>query len=229
MNPFLVLVQLGLAEDKKREAEVEGCTVVDPSSVLVTHLSDVLKRFAYLILEREGTQKLLDLIKDKNPTLVSELLPDLVNVGVIQRTLQNLLRERISIKNLTLILETIADMAPITKNPDELSEQARRRLGMYFVKEFEVEPEKLIALTFDPSLEQALIGRVKRSQFDIGLVMDPEITEGILQEIDPKIREMSEQFDSITDYHIGTQVGFQKIHGTILSTIDYFILPGTTY
>ena len=159
----------------------------------MTHLSDVLKRFAYLILEREGTQKLLDLIKDKNPTLVSELLPDLVNVGVIQRTLQNLLRERISIKNLTLILETIADMAPITKNPDELSEQARRRLGMYFVKEFEVEPEKLLALTFEPALEQTLIGRVKRSQFDIGLVMDPEITEGILQEIDPKIKEMSEQ------------------------------------
>ncbi len=193
IEPVFGIGATWIAEDKKREAEVEGCTVVDPSSVLVTHLSDVLKRFAYLILEREGTQKLLDLIKDKNPTLVSELLPDLVNVGVIQRTLQNLLRERISIKNLTLILETIADMAPITKNPDELSEQARKRLGMYFVKEFEVEPEKLIALTFDPTLEQTLIGRVKRSQFDIGLVMDPEITEGILQEIDPKITEMSEK------------------------------------
>ncbi len=193
IEPVFGIGATWIAEDKKREAEVEGCTVVDPSSVLVTHLSDVLKRFAYLILEREGTQKLLDLIKDKNPTLVSELLPDLVNVGVIQRTLQNLLRERISIKNLTLILETIADMAPITKNPDELSEQARKRLGMYFVKEFEVEPEKLIALTFDPTLEQTLIGRVKRSQFDIGLVMDPEITEGILQEIDPKIKEMSEK------------------------------------
>ena len=193
IEPVFGIGATWIAEDKKREAEVEGCTVVDPSSVLVTHLSDVLKRFAYLILEREGTQKLLDLIKDKNPTLVSELLPDLVNVGVIQRTLQNLLRERISIKNLTLILETIADMAPITKNPDELSEQARKRLGMYFVKEFEVEPEKLIALTFDPALEQTLIGRVKRSQFDIGLVMDPEITEGILEEIDPKIKEMSEQ------------------------------------
>ena len=193
IEPVFGIGATWIAEDKKREAEVEGCTVVDPSSVLVTHLSDVLKRFAYLILEREGTQKLLDLIKDKNPTLVSELLPDLVNVGVIQRTLQNLLRERISIKNLTLILETIADMAPITKNPDELSEQARRRLGMYFVKEFEIEPEKLLALTFDPALEQTLIGRVKRSQFDIGLVMDPEITEGILQEIDPKIKEMSEQ------------------------------------
>ena len=147
-----------------------------------------------LYLKREGTQKLLDLIKDKNPTLVSELLPDLVNVGVIQRTLQNLLRERISIKNLTLILETIADMAPITKNPDELSEQARkRRLGMYFVKEFEVEPDKLLALTFEPSLEQSLIGRVKRSQFDIGLVMDPEITKSILNELDPKIKEMTEK------------------------------------
>ena len=193
IEPVFGIGATWIVEDKKREAEVEGCTVVDPSSVLVTHLSDVLKRFAYLILEREGTQKLLDLIKDKNPTLVSELLPDLVNVGVIQRTLQNLLRERISIKNLTLILETIADMAPITKNPDELSEQARRRLGMYFVKEFEVEPDKLLALTFEPALEQSLIGRVKRSQFDVGLVMDPEITEGILQEIDPKIKEMSEQ------------------------------------
>lgn len=193
IEPVFGIGATWIAEDNKREAEVEGCTVVDPSSVLVTHLSDVLKRFAYLILEREGTQKLLDLIKDKNPTLVSELLPDLVNVGVIQRTLQNLLRERISIKNLTLVLETIADMAPITKNPDELSEQARRRLGMYFVKEFEVEPEKLLALTFEPTLEQSLIGRVKRSQFDVGLVMDPEITEGILQEIDPKIKEMTEQ------------------------------------
>ena len=86
------------SEDERRNAEIEGCTVVDPASVLVTHLADVLKNSSYLILEREGTQRLLDLIKDKNPTLVSELLPDLVNVGIIQRTLQNLLREKISIK-----------------------------------------------------------------------------------------------------------------------------------
>jgi flagellar biosynthesis protein FlhA len=172
---------------------VEGCTVVDPSSVLVTHLSDVLKRMAHLILEREGAQRLLDLIKDKNPTLVSELLPDLVNVGIIQRTLQNLLRERIPIKNLTLILETIADMAALTKNPDDLSEQTRKRLGMYFVKEYEVEPNKLLAMTFEPRLEQTLIGRVKRSQFDIGMVMDPDLTEGIIGEIEPKIQEMTEK------------------------------------
>ena len=193
IEPVFGIHAMWIPEDERRNAEIEGCTVVDPSSVLVTHLADALKRIAYLILEREGTQRLLDLIKDKNPTLVSELLPDLVNVGIIQRTLQNLLRERISIKNLTIVLETIADMAAITKNPDDLSEQARKRLGMYFVKEFEVEPNKLLAMTFEPRLEQTLINRVKRSQFDIGLVMDPSLTDGIIREIDPKIKEMTER------------------------------------
>ena len=190
-EPVFGIKAMWIPEDEKRNAEVEGCTVVDPSSVLVTHLADVLKRTAHLILEREGTQRLLDLIKDKNPTLVSELLPDLVNVGIIQRTLQNLLRERIPIKNLTLILETIADMASLTKNPDDLSEQTRKRLGMYFIKEYETEPNKLVALTFEPTLEQTLISRVKRSQFDIGLIMDPQLTEGIIKEIEPKIDEMN--------------------------------------
>lgn len=193
IEPVFGIQAMWVPEEEKRNAEVEGCTVVDPASVLVTHLSDVLKRMAYLILEREGTQRLLDLIKDRNPTLVSELLPDLVNVGIIQRTLQNLLRERIPIKNLTLILETIADMAALTKNPDDLSEQTRKRLGMYFVKEYEVEPNKLLAMTFEPRLEQTLIGRVKRSQFDIGMVMDPDLTEAIIRDIEPKIQEMTEK------------------------------------
>ena len=190
IEPVFGIKAKWITENDKRMAEVEGFTVVDPSSVLVTHLSDILKRFSYLILEREGAQRLIDLIKDKNPTLVSELLPDLVNVGIIQRTLQNLLRERIPIKNLTLILETIADMAQITKNPDDLSEQTRKRLGMYFVKEYESSPNKLTSLTLEPRLEQMLMQRVKRSQFDVGLAMDPELTQGIIKEIEPKISEM---------------------------------------
>ena len=193
VEPVFGIKALWVSEKDKRKAEVEGFTVVDPSSVLVTHLSDILKKSAYMILEREGTQKLVDLIKDNNPTLVSELLPDLVSVGIIQRTLQNLLRERIPIKNLTLILETIADMASITKNPDDLSEQARKRLGMYFVKEFEVEPNKLVSMTLDPKLEQILIQRVKKSQFDVGLAMDADLTQGLISEIVPKIDEMSDQ------------------------------------
>ena len=193
VEPVFGIKALWVTEKDKRKAEVEGFTVVDPSSVLVTHLSDILKKSAFMILEREGTQKLVDLIKDNNPTLVSELLPDLVSVGIIQRTLQNLLRERIPIKNLTLILETIADMASITKNPDDLSEQARKRLGMYFVKEFEVEPNKLVSMTLDPKLEQILVQRVKKSQFDVGLAMDADLTQGLISEIVPKIDEMSDQ------------------------------------
>ena len=193
VEPVFGIEALWIPEDERRNAEIEGCTVVDPSSVLVTHLSDILKKNAYLILEREGTQQLIDLVKERNPTLVSELLPDLVTIGIIQRTLQNLLRERVPIKNLTLILETIADMASITKNPDDLSEQTRKRLGMYFVKDYEIEPGKLLAMTFEPRLEQILISRVKRSQFDIGLSMDPPLTEGIVGEMEPKIKEMLEQ------------------------------------
>jgi flagellar biosynthesis protein FlhA len=193
IEPVFGIKAQWVTEKDKRKAEVEGFTVVDPSSVLVTHLSDTLKKSAYLILEREGTQKLLDLIKDKNPTLVSELLPDLVSVGIIQRTLQNLLRERVPIKNLSLVLETIADMAPITKNPDDLSEQSRKRLGMYFIKEYEVEPNKLLSMTLEPKLEQILVQRVKKSQFDVGLAMDPELTQNLIGEIVPKIEEMTDQ------------------------------------
>ena len=193
IEPVFGIEALWIPEDERRNAEIEGCTVVDPASVLVTHLSDVLKKSAYLILEREGVQRLLDLVKEKNATLVSELLPDLVNVGIIQRTMQNLLREGVPIKNFTLILETIADMAGVTKNPDDLAEQARKRLGMYFVKELETEPGKLLAMTLEPRLEQILISRVKRSQFDVGLMMDPNLAESIVRELDPKIKEMVEQ------------------------------------
>jgi flagellar biosynthesis protein FlhA len=84
-------------------------------------------------------------------------------------------------------------MASITKNPDDLSEQARKRLGTYFVKDYEAERNKLVSLTLDPKLEQILIQRVKKSQFDVGLAMDPELTQGLIEEIVPKIDEMSEQ------------------------------------
>ena len=84
-------------------------------------------------------------------------------------------------------------MASLTKIPDDLSEQARKRLGMYFVKEYETEPNKLVALTLEPTLEQSLIGRVKKSQFDIGLAMDPSTTQGMMQELEPKVSEMISQ------------------------------------
>ena len=193
VEPVFGLDAVWITEEERKTAEINGYTVVDASSVLITHLSEILRDVAHIVLEREDVQTLVDLVKEKNPTLVGELLPDLVSVGLIQRVLQNLLREHVSIKNLNVILETIADFASFTKNPDDLAEQVRKRLGIYFVQEFEAEPDKIRALTVEPRLEQQLVSRVKRSQFEVGLMMDPALTECLLRELDPRVNEMAEQ------------------------------------
>ena len=179
-------------ENDKEDAELKGYTLVDPISVLITHLSEILRQNAHLLLGREDTQKLLDAVKTKNPTLISELLPDLVTVGLIQHVLQNLLREGISLKHLTLILETIGDFASFTKHPDDLSEQARRKLGMYFVENY-IHAGYLSAIIIDPKLENELISQIKRTQFEIGLFIEPTVTQELLQHLTPLLNHMQEQ------------------------------------
>ena len=193
VEPVFGIPAVWVHSDEKKTAEVNGYTVVDAASVLITHLTETLRDHSSSLLEREGTQKLIDMVKEKNPTLISELLPDLVNVGLIQRVLQNLLREKVPIKNLTLILETIADYASLTKNPDDLSEQVRRKIGIYFVADYEASPGILQCLTLDPSLEQTLGQRVKRNQFEIGLMMDPNMAHHILEQMKPRVQEMTNQ------------------------------------
>ena len=161
--------------------------------MLITHLSEAIKRASHLILARQDVQTLVDHLKEQNPTLVSELIPDMVNIGVIQRVLQNLLREGLSIKNLAVIMECIADFAPLSKNPDDLSEQVRKRLGVYFVAEFESEPGMLKALTLDPRFEQFLMTKVQRTQFDVGLMIDPQTAQHLLSELTRRMSEMAEQ------------------------------------
>lgn len=193
VEPVFGLEAVWIQEDEKKTAEVHGFTVVDPSSVLITHLSETLRENSSLLLEREDVQRLIDMVRAKNPTLISELLPDLVSVGVIQRVLQNLLRERVAIKNFTVILETIADFAQFTKNPDELSEQVRKALGLYFISDFEGEPGVVTALTLDPRLEQLLASRVKRTQFEATLMMDPQTAQHLISEINPRLEDMLAQ------------------------------------
>ena len=141
---------------------------------------------------REDTQKLLDAVKIKNPTLISELIPDLVSVGLIQHVLQNLLKEEISLKHLPLILEAIGDFAPYTKHPDDLSEQARRRLGMYFIENY-IHDNYLSAIILDPKLENEMIAQIKRTQFEIGLFIEPTVTQELLKHLTPLLNNMTEQ------------------------------------
>jgi flagellar biosynthesis protein FlhA len=193
VEPVFGIKATWVDDEERRTAEIHGFTVVDPSSVLITHLSEMLKRHAYLILGRQDVQALLDSMKETQPVLVNDVVPEPLGVGVIQRVLQNLLREGISIKNLPSIMESLGDVAAITKNPDELSEHVRRRLGTYFVAEFESEPGVLRALTIEPRMEQALIAKVHRTQFDVGLVIDPQLAQHLLQELSRKMAEMAER------------------------------------
>ncbi|MDP2137526.1 MAG: FHIPEP family type III secretion protein, partial [Candidatus Didemnitutus sp.] len=165
-------------------------TVVDPSSVLITHLSETLKLHAHHLIGRQDVQALIDHVKGSHSALVAELLPDLVNIGVIQRVLQNLLRENVAILNLPLVLEGIADFAALSKNPDDLSELVRRRLGLYFVPEFECKPGVLKALTLDPRLEQLLNGKVHRSATDVGLALDPTTGRHLIEELTRRTNDM---------------------------------------
>ena len=193
VEPVFGISATWIADEERRAAEMHGYTVVDPGSVLITHLSEVIKRSAHLILSRQDVQTLVDHAKEQNPTLVSELIPDLVNVGIIQRVLQNLLREGVAIKNLVVILECIADFAALSKNPDDLSEQVRKRLGVYFVADYESEPGLVRALTLDPKLEQLLVSKVQRSQFEVSLVMDPQTAQHLVAELSRSMTAMTEQ------------------------------------
>ena len=193
VEPVFGIKATWVDDEERRTAEIHGFTVVDPSSVLITHLSEMLKRHAYLILGRQDVQALLDSLKETQPVLVNDVVPEPLGVGVVQRVLQNLLREGISIKNLPSIMESLGDVAAITKNPDELSEHVRRRLGTYFVAEFESEPGVLRALTIEPRMEQSLIAKVHRTQFDVGLVIDPQLAQHLLQELSRKMAEMAER------------------------------------
>ncbi len=192
-EPVFGIEAVWIAEEEKRTAEINGYSVVDAVSVLITHLAESLKQSAHLILSRQEVQGLIDRVKETNPSLVAELLPDLVNLGIIQRVLQNLLREGVPIKNLPLILETVADYATVTKNPDELSEQVRKRLGTYFIAQYESEPGQIKAITLDPRIEQTLITRIQRSHFETTLALDPQTAQYLLRELTIRSNSMAEQ------------------------------------
>ncbi len=232
VEPVFGIDAVWIESGEKNNAEMNGYSIVDAPSVVVTHLAEVLKQVAYLMLGRQEVQGLIDHLKTTHPTLIAELLPDLVNVGIIQRVLQNLLKEGISIKNLPVILECIADCAGTMKNPDDLSEQVRRRLGTYFVAQFESQPGLIKAITLDPRLEQLLGTRVQRSQFDVGLSLDPNLAHHLLGELTRRANEMIESgLTAIVMTTAEARLAFKRFFDTSLPklvVLSYHELPPQT-
>lgn len=190
VEPVFQLPATWVTDVERKNAEVGGFTVVDSASVLVTHLSETLRRHCHEVLSRQDVQNLIDNLKQTHPTVVNELIPAQLSVGQVQRILQNLLAEGISIRNLAGILEKVGDYASTTKNPDELSEHARRALGAQFVKPFQNEKGNLRAITLDARLEQVIAQGMRHSATEILLMLDPKVAKHIVDTLSRHIQQM---------------------------------------
>ena len=189
-EPVFQLPATWITEVERKTAEIAGYTVVDASSVLITHLTEVVKHQSHEILSRQDVQQLLDHLKTTHPTVVNELIPAQLNVGQVQRILQNLLAEGVSIRNLASILEKVSDFAGVTKNPDELSEHARRALGPQIVKPYQDDRGVLKAITLDPRLEQEIAKGVRQSQTEIALLLDPRLARHLVENLSKMIQSL---------------------------------------
>ncbi|KPK86779.1 MAG: hypothetical protein AMJ81_00430 [Phycisphaerae bacterium SM23_33] len=155
-EPVFDLPALWIRPEQKEEAEVSGYTVVDPESVLVTHLSETLRRHAYELLSRDDVQKMVNCLREKQPALVDSVIGDLVPIGLLHRVLQNLLRDGIPIRDLAQILEVLGDSAHRTKDPAVLTELARKALVRTITEKYADVSGRIIAITLEPALEYEL-------------------------------------------------------------------------
>lgn len=190
VEPVFKLPATWITDVERKNAELASYTVVDAPSVLVTHLSETIKRHAHEILTRQDVQGLLDHLKQTHPAIVNELIPNLLGVGQVQRILQNLLAEGISIRDLASILEKVGDQAAVTKNPDELSEHARRALVMQISKTFQGADGSMKAITLDPKLEQEIAKGLHSTPTDVSLVIEPGLARHVVQTLSKHIQQM---------------------------------------
>lgn len=166
----------------KEAAEMAGYTVVDPPSVIATHLTEVIKSHAHEILGRQDVKTLIDNIKQNFPAVVDELMPDLLSIGEVQKILANLLKERVSIRDLVSILETMADYARVTKDVDMLTEYVRQALARQISKQYGSQ-ETLNVITLDPAVEQLLRDSLQQTEHGSFLALDPQKAQELYQQL----------------------------------------------
>ncbi|CFX65855.1 Type III secretion system FHIPEP [Syntrophomonas zehnderi OL-4] len=191
VEPAFNLPARWIEATEKERAEMKGYTVVDPPSVVATHLTAVLKSHAFELLGRQELQGIIDFVREQNPAVVDELLPDLMNLGDVQKVLSNLLKEQVSIRDMVTILETLADYAKITKDTDVLTEYVRQALKRHISRQYAGEDSRLSVLTLDPSLEEILRDSVQQSEFGSYLALDPGTAQSMID-------KLVSQYDNLT-------------------------------
>jgi flagellar biosynthesis protein FlhA len=193
VEPAFKLPALWISADKKDEAQLAGYTVVDPATVVATHLTEVLRTHADELIGRQDTQKLLDNLAKSHPKVVEELVPGLLPLGKVQKILQNLLRERVSIRNLLTICETLADYAPMGKDPEILTEYVRQKLSRSIVSTLTDETGTLSVLTLTTQIEDLIRESVQSTEQGSFLALDPNLGQKIIEAIHASVDKISQE------------------------------------
>ncbi len=192
-EPAFGLPATWISEAQKPEAEMNGFTVVDPLTVLITHLAEMIRKHADEILTRQDTQTLIDSLKAQSPAVVEELIPNLLSVGEVQKVLQNLLSERVSIRDLAVIFEGLSDAARLTRDTDLLTDYARQYLSRQITKQYLCPDSIVRVFTLDPMVEQAIADGIRHTESGAQLVLEP----GVAQELLEETREQAEMMASM--------------------------------
>ncbi len=188
-EPAFGLPALWITKDKSEKAQMYGYTVVDPATVLATHISEMLKTHIHEIIGRQEVQSLIDKIAEKSPKLVDELIPNLLPLGSVQKVVQNLLRERVSIRNLVTILETLADYAPTTKNIDILTEYVRQSLSRHISRQYIADDGNLYLITVDPSVEDVMSKAIQHTERESFLSIDPSVAQKFVRKVESLVKK----------------------------------------
>ncbi|NFE20448.1 flagellar biosynthesis protein FlhA [Clostridium botulinum] len=190
IEPAFGLPAVWINKDQREEAELKGLTVVDPTTVMVTHLTEIIKNHSYELLGRQEVKLILDSMKEKYSAVTEELIPDLMTIGEIQKVLQNLLKERVSIKDMVTILESLADNSRNTKDIEVLTEYVRFSLARSICNPLIDENGALTVITLDTSIEQTINNNIQKSMQGSFPALDPDTTSNILNGLKQKLDEV---------------------------------------
>lgn len=182
-DPVFGLDALWIEPSQRESAEMAGYTVIDPSAVISTHLSEIVKTFSAELLSRQDVQTLIDNAKQVNEAVVSELVPGVLQLGDVQKVLQHLLRERVPIRDMVTILETMADFGARVKDPDQLGELVRAAIARTITRQYVDHENRLSCITLEPALERKLAESLSQSTFGSVLAMDPNEQRRLIGEL----------------------------------------------
>lgn len=192
-EPAFGLPAKWINEDVKDEAELSGFTVVDPPSVVSTHITEVIKRHAHQLLGREETKQLIDHLKESNPILVEEVTPEPLSTGDIQKVLAKLLRESVSIRNLPIIFETLADFSKMTNDTELLGEYVRQSLSAQITKNYAQDNNQMKVITVSGKVEKTIADNIQQTEHGNYLSLDPETQQEIVKSIHAEAEKLSLQ------------------------------------